>query len=178
MSDKLILVDEKDGSIGHKKKLQCHLGGGVRHRAFSIFIFNKNGEVLIQKRSVKKMLWPLYWSNTCCSHPRFGEDIHKAIHRRLFEEMGIYSELHFAFKFRYKARYKSIGSENEYCSVFVGKFQGKVKPNSDEVDSWKFIAYNKLIDDVKKNPRRYTPWFRIELKKLQAMKFNSYNIKS
>ena len=74
MSDTLILVNEKDDSTGFLEKVKCHMGEGLRHRAFSIFIFNKKGEVLIQKRSEKKMLWPLYWSNTCCSHPRKNED--------------------------------------------------------------------------------------------------------
>ena len=88
------------------------------------------------------MLWPLYWSNTCCSHPRKNEDITDAIHRRLYEEMGLKSRLQYVFKFRYKARYKNVGSENEFCSVFAGKFYGSVRPNSDEIAEWKFIKIN------------------------------------
>ena len=177
MSDTLILVNEKDESVGFCEKVKCHMGEGLRHRAFSIFIFNKKGEILIQKRSEKKMLWPLYWSNTCCSHPRKNEDIQNAIHRRLYEEMGLKSRLYYVFKFRYKAKYKNIGSENEFCSVFAGKFYGSVRPNSDEIAEWKFIKINDLITDVKKNPRKYTPWFKIELKKFQAIKFNINKIK-
>lgn len=180
MKDTLILVNEKDESIGLCEKVKCHIGKGLRHRAFSIFIFNTNGEVLIQKRSAKKMLWPLYWSNTCCSHPRKNEDMQDAIHRRLYEEMGLKSRLQYIFKFRYKARYKKIGSENEFCSVFAGKFHGKIRPNFDEIAEWKFINFKELIIDVKKNPKKYTPWFKIELRKLKAMKFNPNheNIKS
>lgn len=177
MTDILILVNEKDEPVGYKEKIQCHLGRGMRHRAFSIFIFNSKGEVLIQQRSKEKMLWGGYWSNTCCSHPRKGEDMREAAHRRLFEEMGFKSRLTYAFKFRYSARFKNIGSENEFCSVFIGRFRGRVKADPSEAMAWKFIDYNKLLRDVKKNPRRYTPWFKIELRKLQDGKFNPNQLK-
>ena len=91
--EKLILVDKDDNVLGYKDKLSCHEGDGILHRAFSIFIFNKKKQLLLQKRSDQKLLWPLFWSNSCCSHPRQGEDYETAIHRRLKEELNIDTEL-------------------------------------------------------------------------------------
>ena len=117
----LILVDEKDNITGYKNKLECHEGEGILHRAFSIFIFNDAGELLLQKRSAQKHLWPNYWSNSCCSHPRKGEELENATQRRLAEELGISTPLKHLFTFQYYAPYKNIGSEREMCAVFIGK---------------------------------------------------------
>src|SRR6201996_3993423 len=94
-SEALILVDEADREVGHMSKAQCHAGQGTLHRAFSLLIFNRQGELLVQQRSAAKRLWPLYWSNSCCSHPRSHETIEKAIHRRLYEELGVRCPLQF-----------------------------------------------------------------------------------
>ena len=88
-NEKLILVDKYDNVLGYKSKAECHEGEGILHRAFSIFIFNDKNQLLLQKRSAKKLLWPLYWSNSCCSHPRKGENYETATHRRLKEELGL-----------------------------------------------------------------------------------------
>ena len=101
--DSLILVDEADCEVGHASRSRCHEGTGLLHRAFSLFIFNDRGELLVQQRSAAKRLWPLYWSNSCCSHPRRAETMEAAIHRRLYEELGIKCLLHFLFKFQYQA---------------------------------------------------------------------------
>jgi len=112
-SDLLILVDEKDNILGYETKEKCHEGSGLLHRAFSIFIFNDKDELFIQKRSKAKLLWPRYWSNTCCSHPRIGESYIHGANRRLVEECGFETELKYLSKFHYSADYYSHGSENE-----------------------------------------------------------------
>ena len=103
-SELLILVDEHDSALGTRSKRDCHLGDGILHRAFSIFIFNESGDVLLQKRGSKKMLWPEYWSNACCSHPRFGESNLEATQRRLSQELGIETKLEFLYKFNLSRR--------------------------------------------------------------------------
>jgi isopentenyl-diphosphate Delta-isomerase len=143
------------------------MGEGLLHRAFSIFIFNDRNELLIQKRSAKKSLWPLFWSNSACSHPRKGDEYEEAAHRRLNEELGIRSTLHFLFKFEYHAQYKNIGSENEMCCVFIGKTNGVISPNRKEIEEWKYINIDVLSLDIKAHPENYTPWFRMELAQIQ-----------
>ncbi len=106
----LICVDQDDNVIDYKTKVECHAGEAILHRAFSIFIFNDQGDVLIQQRSDQKPLWPLIWSNTCCSHPRKGETVEDAAHRRLKEEMGLEADLKYLFKFRYHVPYKDKGA--------------------------------------------------------------------
>ena len=132
-SDCLILVDEADHGVGHLSKVLCHEGRGVLHRAFSLLIFNGSGELMLQKRSAFKRLWPLYWSNSCCSHPRGDETMEAAIHRRLYEELGLRCPLHFLFKFQYQAQFDETGAENELCSVFIGRSTDPVKINGDEI---------------------------------------------
>jgi len=163
---KLVLVNEKDEMVGLEEKEKCHRGKGILHRAFSIYIFNNKGQLLIQQRSKFKKLWPNYWSNSCCSHPREREDYIKAGKRRLKEELGFNSTLKFITKFQYQAKYKDIGSENELCTILVGYYNGKVKPNPKEVADWQWIDVNKLRKDFKKNPENYTLWFKIGLEKV------------
>jgi isopentenyl-diphosphate delta-isomerase len=162
----LVLVDRKDNVLGYEEKIKCHLGTGLTHRAFSIFIFNNKNEILIQKRAKGKMLWPGFWANTCCSHPRKDESYKKATKRRLKEEMGIDVNLKLVFKFYYQAKYKNIGSENELCAVLVGKYNGdEINSNPEEVEEWKWISVKELKKDIKQNPNIYAPWFKIEMRK-------------
>src|SRR5258707_10584971 len=119
-SEALILVDEADREVGHLSKAECHHGRGILHRAFSLLIFNGDGELLLQQRAASKRLWPLYWSNSCCSHPRRAESMETAIHRRLREELGVRCRLEFLFKFQYQAQFDAAGAEQELCSVFIG----------------------------------------------------------
>src|SRR5258708_30529480 len=126
-SESLILVDEADREVGHLDKAQCHQGRGVLHRAFSLLIFNDAGELLLQQRAASKRLWPLYWSNSCCSHPRRAETMEAAIHRRLYEELGLRCPLHFLFKFQYQTQFDAAGAEQELCSVFVRRTPGPVR---------------------------------------------------
>ncbi|UCF65709.1 MAG: isopentenyl-diphosphate Delta-isomerase [bacterium] len=164
----LILVNESDKEIGHKNKLACHQGNGILHRAFSIFIFNDAGKVLMQKRSSEKKLWPLFWSNSCCSHPRKGEKIEKATHRRMEEELGFRTDLQFIFKFQYQANYLDIGSENELCSVYIGKSIAVVRPNKNEIEEWQYLSVQELDQKIEDDPTQFTPWFKIEWQRMRT----------
>src|ERR1700756_3649228 len=132
-ADALILVDEADREVGHLIKAKCHDGQGVLHRAFSLLIFNGSGELLLQQRASSKRLWPLYWSNSCCSHPRRAESMETAIHRRLNEELGLRCPLQFLFKFQYQAQFEAVGSEQELCSVFIGRSREPVRIDPNEI---------------------------------------------
>jgi len=164
--DNLILVDEKDNIIGTEEKEKCHDDDGILHRAFSVFIFNDKKELLIQQRSELKRLWPLYWSNSCCSHPGQDEDYKKTAERRIMEELGISSNLKYLYKFKYNAKYKDIGSENELCAVFIGKSNQPVVLNKEEVSDYKWIGLSKLTEEIKQYPERFSPWLKIEIKEL------------
>jgi len=165
--EKLIVVDKEDNILGYKTKMECHEGEGILHRAFSIFIFNDENQLLIQKRSDSKQLWPQYWSNSCCSHPRKGETVEEASYRRLKEELGIETPLKFLFKFQYTAPYKNVGSENEMCSVLVGRSNHSIAPNKNEIEEWKYVEREELDNDMEENPADYTPWFKMEWERIK-----------
>jgi isopentenyl-diphosphate Delta-isomerase len=161
-SDSLILVDEADQGVGHLSKVLCHEGRGILHRAFSLLIFNAGGELLIQQRSAYKRLWPLYWSNSCCSHPRSAESMESAIHRRLHEELGLRCPMHFLFKFQYQAQFDATGAENELCSVFIGCSTDSVKINTQEIHAWRWISPDALQAEMARSTGNFTPWFELE----------------
>jgi isopentenyl-diphosphate Delta-isomerase len=162
-SDLLILVDEADHEVGYLSKTACHDGTGILHRAFSLLIFNDQGELLLQQRGPAKRLWPLYWSNSCCSHPRRSESLETAIHRRLREELGISCLLRFLFKFRYQAQFDDSGGEQEMCSVFAGRSNGPVRSHPEEIRAWRWISPEALQAEITASgPERFTPWFRLE----------------
>lgn len=163
----LILVDEEDQIIGHENRDKCHQGDGLLHRAFSIFIFNPQKKLLIQKRSAKKVLWPLHWSNSVCSHPNKGETCEEAAVRRLKEELGFDTSLNFVFKFQYQARYKNAGSEREMCSVYFGKSNGTVLTDHTEIAEWQYLDLEKVNKELQANPNLYTPWFKMEWETIQ-----------
>jgi isopentenyl-diphosphate Delta-isomerase len=162
-SDALILVDEADRSLGFLSKALCHEGRGVLHRAFSLLIFNERGELLIQQRAASKRLWPMYWSNSCCSHPRADESLETATQRRLYEELGISCPLQFLFKFQYQAQFDATGAENELCSVFVGKSLDPIRVDSDEICAWRWIGPEALQREIAAlGESAFTPWFLLE----------------
>lgn len=162
-NDPLILVNHQDEVIGSMEKADCHLGKGHLHRAFSIFIFNQAGDVLLQKRSQQKFLWPTYWSNACCSHPRVGESDEDAAKRRLFEELNINSNLKFLYKFEYKSSFKDIGVEHEMCSVWIGKAEpSDIVVNNNEICDWHFVSTQELDRLLTLHPENYTPWMKME----------------
>jgi isopentenyl-diphosphate delta-isomerase len=167
-SEELILVDENDREIGSKAKGICHEGSGILHRAFSIFVFNSNDELLLQQRSSKKPLWPGFWSNTCCSHPRFGETMEIAVSRRLRQELGFECALSFLYKFMYQAQFGDIGAEREFCWVYVGYYDGPIDPNASEIANWRFVDIQSLNDELTSGASRFTPWFKLEWSHIQA----------
>ena len=160
--DMLILVDSSDNEIGFLSKSECHMGAGQLHRAFSVFIFNSSGEVLIQKRSPQKELWGLHWSNSCCSHPRKNENIESAVNRRLAEELTIQCPIHFLYKFTYQENFGNVGSEHELCYVYVGLFDGEIKADPNEVGEYKFLSPQKLDREIKTSSENFTPWMQME----------------
>jgi isopentenyl-diphosphate Delta-isomerase len=161
-SDALILVDEADREVGHLSKDKCHDGQGVLHRAFSLLIFNDEGELLLQQRAPSKRLWPRYWSNSCCSHPRRAESMEGAIQRRLYEELGLRCPLQFLFKFQYQAQFESAGSEQELCSVFIGRSRDPVRTDPDEIMAWRWIPPQALQAELTADADKFTPWFKME----------------
>lgn len=167
-SELLILVDSNDKEIGTISKAAAHDGKGVLHRAFSIFIFNSRGELLLQQRAGEKRLWPLYWSNTCCSHPRAGEDMPTATVRRLEQELGMKAELKYLFKFEYQATFGPQGSEHELCSVYVGKSDATPQSHPMEIAGLKWLAVEDVTRELASDPKgeRYTPWFKMEWQRL------------
>ncbi len=158
----LVLVDENDREIGFMDKASAHLGRGTLHRAFSLFIFNAGGELLLQQRASGKRLWPGFWSNTCCSHPRRGETLDQAIHRRLEEELGLKTALRFLFKFQYQAQFDADGAEHELCSVYAGRSEDQPKVNPNEISGLRWIAPDALDAEMTAKPEAFTPWFKIE----------------
>jgi len=166
-SESLILVDEADREVGHMSKARCHEGRGLRHRAFSVLIFNGAGELLLQQRAQSKRLWPLYWSNSCCSHPRRGETMESAVHRRLYEELGLRCPLHFLFKFAYQAQLDAAGAEHELCSVFIGRSTGQVRINRGEILAARWISPQALQGEMAgRGSTSFTPWFMLEWQRI------------
>jgi isopentenyl-diphosphate delta-isomerase len=171
MSEKVILVNKKDGEIGREEKIKAHLQGKL-HRAFSIFIFNKKRELLIQKRAKSKYQAGGLWANTCCSHPRPKENLEEAVKRRLKEEMGFSCPLKEVFSLIYKVKAEDL-IEHEFDHIFIGHFNGDSKPNKKEVEDWKWISLKELKKDIKENSKKYTPWFKIILPKILKHDFRS-----
>lgn len=161
-AEELILVDKDDREQGHLSKAACHDGEGILHRAFSAFLFNAAGELLLQQRAESKRLWPGYWSNSCCSHPRRGESMSTATGRRLEEELNLAADLRFVYKFRYQAPYGDLGSEHELCHVFLGRIGDDIRPNAEEIAAIRFVSAGTLDAELSKYPERFTPWFKLE----------------
>ena len=167
-SEPLILVDETDREVGHLSKARCHQGRGVLHRAFSLLIFNGAGEWLLQQRAPSKRLWPLYWSNSCCSHPRRAETLQAAIHRRLYEELGLRCPLHFLFKFQYQAQFDAAAAEHELCSVFIGRCTDPVTINRNEIVAWRWSSPEALQAEMTgPGAGSFTPWFVLEWERIR-----------
>lgn len=158
--EQVILVDENDNQVGTMEKLEAH-HKGVLHRAFSILIFNSNGEMLLQKRAGSKYHSGGLWTNTCCSHPKPGESIEQTTRERLKFEMGIELETEFSYKFLYKVKLDKDLIEHELDYVFLGTFDGIPNVNPNEVEDWKYINMQDLKEDLRLNPQHYTEWFRI-----------------
>lgn len=164
----VILVDENNKEVGTAPIVQAHTGKGMLHRAFSVYVFrNGRKELLLQKRSAKKMLWPLIWANTCCSHPRVGESARQAGERRLKEELGFSTPLSDGPSFVYRAEDADRGVEHEHLTLLVGEVDGaNVVPDPEEVAEYKWMNVEALLKDLKKNGEQYAPWLKLGLPKL------------
>ena len=160
--DLLILVDSSDEEIGELDKEACHNGSGTHQRASSAFIFNRDGDLLIQQRHSQKRLWGSAWSNSCCSHPRVGEETDVAARRRVAEELGLEPQLTFLFKFEYRASYNELGSEHELCSVYAGQVDCEPIVNTNEIQAWEWVSPRELNRRIEQTPNDFTPWLRIE----------------
>lgn len=167
-SEELILVDQDDREIGHLSKARCHDGDGTLHRAFSLFLFNAGGELLLQQRGADKRLWPGYWSNSCCSHPRRGETLDVATRRRLRDELNVEADLEYVYRFCYSASFGAAGSENELCHVFLGRIGNTVQPNGSEIESVRFVSAASLDREMQNAPGQFTPWFKQEWDELRS----------
>lgn len=160
----LILVNERDEVVGYAGKLEAHQNGGTLHRAFSVFIFNARGQLLLQRRAACKYHFAGLWSNACCSHPLRDQDVVEAAHARLQFEFGFSAPLERVCSFVYRADDACSGlTEHEFDHVFRGQWEGKPRPNPEEIGDWKWIEVADLRADVARFPERYTPWFQIVL---------------
>ncbi len=165
--EEVILVDENDNSVGYETKLKAHEDGGKLHRAFSVFVFDAAGKLLLQRRAKSKYHFGGLWTNTCCSHPRKGERLEDAVRARLQQEFGFDVEVREVFSFVYRALDVESGlTEYEYDHVFYGEFDGEPRPSPDEIEDWKWVGLVELVADLESNPHDYTPWFKIALRQV------------
>lgn len=165
MQENVILVDVLDNAIGVMEKMEAH-EKGMLHRAFSVFIFNNKGEILLQQRALTKYHSAGLWTNTCCSHPRPNENTLDAANRRLMEEMGIKCELKHQSQFIYKTNFDNGLIEHEFDHVYFGTSNNNPVINKEEVESYSWVDVKNLIADIKTNPNKYTSWFKIAMEKL------------
>ncbi|QOD61648.1 isopentenyl-diphosphate Delta-isomerase [Polaribacter haliotis] len=160
MKEQVILVDTNDQPIGLMEKIEAH-EKALLHRAFSVFVFNEKGELMLQQRAATKYHSPLLWTNTCCSHQRDGESNLEAGRRRLQEEMGFTTGLKEVFSFIYKAPFDNGLTEHELDHVMVGKFEDAPNINKEEVEDYKWMTLDAVKKDMEDNPEIYTEWFKI-----------------
>ena len=164
MEEQVILVDENDQQIGLMEKIEAH-EKALLHRAFSVFIFNKKGELMLQQRAASKYHSPLLWTNTCCSHQREGESNIEAGRRRLQEEMGFVTDVVEVFSFVYKAPFDNGLTEHEYDHVMTGKYENEPNINKKEAEDYKWMTLENVKIDIEENPKIYTEWFKIIFEK-------------
>lgn len=162
---KVVLVDNEDNEIGTMGKKEAH-DCGVLHRAFSVFVFNENNELLLQQRAFSKYHSPGLWTNTCCSHPLSGEDVEQSAHQRLFKEMGFDCIINKAFEFLYKVDVGKGIIEHEYDYVFIGTCNDEPTVNHREVAAWKYMSMEDIRNDIENHPENYTEWFKIAFEKI------------
>ena len=167
LEEHVILVDEEDREVGTVEKMEAHRTIR-RHRAFSVFVFNSQGELMLQKRAETKYHSGQLWTNTCCSHPKPGESVAEAAQRRLQEEMGFDCELKEIFSFTYQAQLDRDLFEHEYDHVLVGSYDGNPTPDQEEVEDWKWIGLEALTRNVREKPEHYTCWFKISIDRVIA----------
>ncbi len=160
MNPHVILVDKNDQPLGIMDKLEAHQKG-LLHRAFSVFVFNDQGQLMIHQRALTKYHSPGLWTNTCCSHQQMGETSLEAAHRRLGEEMGFDCDMEEIFEFVYRAEFSNGLTEHEYDHVFIGHYNELPNINPEEVNAWRWISPKELEEDLSANPSHYTEWFKL-----------------
>lgn len=167
MAEEVILVDAHDQELGLMEKMEAHRKG-LLHRAFSVFVLNEKGELMVQQRAAEKYHSGGLWTNTCCSHPRAGETAEAAAHRRLQEEMGFDCPLQKVLEFTYRAELDKGMIEHEYDHLFIGSYSEEPSLNPDEAMAWKWMRIDDLSADIQDHPERYTAWFKIIWKQFEA----------
>jgi isopentenyl-diphosphate delta-isomerase len=163
----VILVDEQDSPLGTMGKMEVH-EKALLHRAFSVFIFNEKGQMLLQQRAAKKYHSPNLWTNACCSHPKPGEVTVDAAQKRLQEEMGFTTALTPAFTFIYKAPFDNGLTEHEFDHVFIGEYNGLIVPNVEEVKDYCYMSLTEIAAAIQSHPAKYTVWFKIAFPNVEA----------
>lgn len=171
----VILVNEADEPTGIMEKMEVHQKG-LLHRAFSVFIFNSKGEMLLQQRATGKYHNGELWTNACCSHPAPGESINTAANRRLKEEMGFTTALEKAFEFTYKASFDNGLIEHEFDHVFVGQYDGDIQVDKSEVKDYCFKTIDELEASLQSHPQKFTAWFKIAFPKIEVYRSVIHNI--
>lgn len=162
----LILVNEQDEPIGQMEKMEVHQKG-LLHRAFSVFIFNEKGEMLLQQRAARKYHSPKLWSNACCSHPVVGEEISAAAVKRLREEMGFVTTIEEKFHFIYKTAFDNGLTEYELDHVFTGVYDGDIVPDPEEVSDYCYMTMSAIEESLLSHPSKYSSWFAIAFPKIK-----------
>jgi isopentenyl-diphosphate delta-isomerase len=165
--EKLILVDEHDVPVGTMEKMEAHQKA-VLHRAFSVFIFNSKGEMLLQQRALNKYHSGGLWTNACCSHPYEGQETLAAAEKRLQEEMGFTTSVTKAFDFVYKAPFDNGLTEHEFDHVFIGTYESTITPDPAEVADYCYMSMEQIKTSIQSHPQKYTEWFKIAFPKMES----------
>lgn len=165
--EKLILVDEHDVPVGTMEKMEAHQKA-VLHRAFSVFIFNSKGEMLLQQRALNKYHSGGLWTNACCSHPYEGQETGAAAEKRLQEEMGFSTALTKAFDFVYKAPFDNGLTEYEFDHVYIGTYESEIVPDTSEVADYCYMSMEEIKNSMLSHPQKYTEWFKIAFPKMES----------
>jgi isopentenyl-diphosphate Delta-isomerase len=173
-TEKVILVDMSDNPVGEAGKMEAHQAGSL-HRAFSVFIFNDKGEMLLQQRALNKYHSGGLWTNACCSHPSPGEETMDAVQRRLMEELGITVNVEKIFDFLYKAGFDNGLTEHEFDHVFVGRYDGKIDFNRAEVMDICYKTPDEISESLQSHPQKYSAWFRIAFPLLENWRKDRLN---
>jgi isopentenyl-diphosphate delta-isomerase len=158
--EEVILVDESDQPVGAMEKIEAHRRA-LLHRAFSVFIFNSEGEMLLQQRAPEKYHSAGLWTNACCSHPRPGEDTREAAVRRLREELGFTTDLKKLFEFTYRSVYDNGLTEYEFDHVFTGRYDREIKPDRSEVSDFRYLPLGAIEAELLRAPETFTSWFHL-----------------
>lgn len=172
---KVILVTEQDVSVGVMAKMEAH-EKGLLHRAFSVFIFDSEGKMLLQQRAREKYHGALLWTNACCSHPYPGEEVEEAASRRLQEELGFATPIEKIFSFTYKAGVENNLVEHEYDHVFAGEYDGEIKVNPHEVNAYAYYSMEEISNRVAGHPQKFTAWFKIAFPQIKKWWEETYQL--